>query len=249
VGALAAPDQGYPTIGISSMHDRMIGILAGMGPRSTAPFIDAVVDQCQEIYGASFDKEFPKMMILSLPTPFYTDRPIDHEKMKRTIIGGLRELESTGVDFIAMPCNSAHVYYDDLASSIKVPLLNIIKETIANLGDGGPSSLFGTRGTLASGLYQTGFEQAVVEFEFHDDWQTKIDEVISFVKAGNVVTGAAQTWTADIREVKSAGVQKAVIACTDINAVLPFTETNMIFIDSTISLARAAVKKFLEIGA
>ena len=71
------------------MHNRMIGILAGMGPRSTAPFIDSVVDQCQEIYGASLDEEFPKMMILSLPTPFFVDRPIDHKEMKRTIIGGL----------------------------------------------------------------------------------------------------------------------------------------------------------------
>jgi aspartate racemase len=67
----------------------MIGILAGMGPRSTAPFIDAVVDQCQVIYGASLDEEFPKMMILSLPTPFYVDRPIDHEEMKRTNLRNL----------------------------------------------------------------------------------------------------------------------------------------------------------------
>ena len=121
------------------MSERMIGILAGMGPRSTALFIDAVVDQCQKIYGASLDEEFPKMMILSLPTPFYVDRSIDHDKMKETIIGGLRQLELTGVDFTAMPCNSAHVYYDDLAASIEIPLLNIISETLCNLA--GPVEL------------------------------------------------------------------------------------------------------------
>lgn len=223
----------------------MIGILAGMGPRSTAPFIDAVIDECQDIYGASFDDEFPKMMILSLPTPFYVDRPIDNEKMKGTIIGGLRELETAGVDFIAMPCNSAHAYYDDLVSSIRIPLLNIITETLSNLGGSEPLSLFGTRGTLESGLYQSGFEQAGVGFTFHDDWQSSIDDVISSVKAGNVATSAAQTWAALLREVESAGVRRAVLACTDINAVLPFAETNISFIDSTKSLARATVKKYL----
>ncbi len=29
----------------------MIGILSGMGPKSTRPFVDKVVDQCQKIYG------------------------------------------------------------------------------------------------------------------------------------------------------------------------------------------------------
>jgi aspartate racemase len=230
------------------MHDRMIGILAGMGPRSTAPFIDAVVDQCQEIYGASLDEEFPKMMILSLPTPFYVNRPIDHKKMKRIIIGGLRELESTGVEFIAMPCNSAHAYYDDLASSIRVPLLNIITETLSNLEGDGLSSLFGTRGTLASGLYQSGFERTGLKFEFQDDWQARIDEVISSVKSGDVEIGAAHTWTALLRRVESAGIQQAVIACTDINAVLPFAKTSVSFRDSTKSLARATVKRYLEKG-
>jgi len=31
---------------------RLIGILAGMGPRSTAPFVDMLVDECQRQYGA-----------------------------------------------------------------------------------------------------------------------------------------------------------------------------------------------------
>ena len=67
------------------MNDCMIGILAGMGPRSTAPFIDLVVNECQLQYGAKYDEEFPKMMIYSLPTPFFIDRPINHNLMKKTI--------------------------------------------------------------------------------------------------------------------------------------------------------------------
>lgn len=49
----------------------MIGILAGMGPKSTGPFVDTVVAQCQTIYGAKHDMDFPHMMIYSCPTPFY----------------------------------------------------------------------------------------------------------------------------------------------------------------------------------
>ena len=64
----------------------MIGILAGMGPKSTGPFVDTVVAECQTIYGAKHDMDFPHMMIYSCPTPFYMDRPIDHEAMKKRLL-------------------------------------------------------------------------------------------------------------------------------------------------------------------
>lgn len=34
-----------------------------MGPRSTAPFIDLVITECQTQYGARDDIDFPRMMI------------------------------------------------------------------------------------------------------------------------------------------------------------------------------------------
>lgn len=63
----------------------MIGILAGMGPKSTSPFIDKVIDYCQKLYGASNDIDYPHMMIYSCPTAFYADRPIDHDEMKKRL--------------------------------------------------------------------------------------------------------------------------------------------------------------------
>lgn len=66
----------------------MIGILAGMGPKSTGPFVDTVVARCQTIYGAKHDMDFPHMMIYSCPTPFYMDCPIDHEAMKKRLLKG-----------------------------------------------------------------------------------------------------------------------------------------------------------------
>ncbi len=50
--------------------------------------------------------------------------------MKRAIIDGAVKLEKTGVDFIALPCNTAHVYYEEIQQALSVPLLHIIEETI-----------------------------------------------------------------------------------------------------------------------
>lgn len=108
----------------------MIGILAGMGPKSTGPFVDKVVDECQRMYGATYDIDFPHMMIYSCSTPFFIDRPINHEEMEAAIIKGARKLEQTGADFIAIPCNTAHIYFQQLQHSVSVPLLNMVDETM-----------------------------------------------------------------------------------------------------------------------
>jgi len=136
-----------------------IGILGGMGPKSTAPFLDAVIRQCQVQYAATTDIDFPPIMVYSLPTPFCLDRPIDHTLMERTIIRGLQRLEATGVAYIAMPCNSAHIYYEALARSVSVPLLNMISETVAQVPLGACVTLVATPITHESKLYQQGLER------------------------------------------------------------------------------------------
>ncbi len=108
----------------------MIGIPAGMGPKSTAPFVDKVVQLCQEMYAAKHDVDFPPMMIYSCPTPFYLDRPLDHQALESSIISGAQKLAATGVDFIVIPCNTAHRYFDNIRNSVDVPVLNIVEESI-----------------------------------------------------------------------------------------------------------------------
>ena len=64
------------------MSDPTVGILAGMGPRSTGPFLDLVVTACQQLYGARHDIDFPRLMVCSQPAPFYEDRPVDHAALE-----------------------------------------------------------------------------------------------------------------------------------------------------------------------
>ena len=150
----------------------MIGILAGMGPKSTGPFVDTVVAECQTIYGAKHDMDFPHMMIYSCPTPFYMDRPIDHAAMKKAIIEGAQKLESTGVDFIAMPCNTAHLYFEELQHSITIPILNIVDETLKAIPENTKRvALLATEATVQAGIYQDGIAKRDIEYIHHEKWQ------------------------------------------------------------------------------
>lgn len=229
------------------MERKTVGILAGMGPRSTAPFISSVIDECQLQYGAKHDEDFPPMMIYSLPTPFYIDRPINHELMRNTIIEGLRHLENADVSFIAMPCNSAHMYYSELQRSIKVPLLNIITETVQQL----PSTLervtlFSTKSTFETELYQKGIIDSGHTFVFKDTWQENINELIINIKNNKDAKENMTYWHELIKKCKEKKVDRIIVACTDLNVVLVRNDIKINVTDSSQCLAKALIREYLR---
>src|SRR5262245_39179656 len=221
-----------------------IGILAGMGPRSTAPFVNLVVDECQRQYGARLDEEFPHLLIYSLPTPFYLDRPLDHAAMERAITEGLQRLASCGVAFVAMPCNTAHAYYSALANAVDVPLLNIVEETLRIVPAANRVALLATRATIACGVYQQGLSRAGTEAIHTPELQAAVDSVITKVKA-NAITDAKRAWVELAELVRALGCQSAIIACTDLNAAIENRDT-ISLVDSAQALAAATVRRYLE---
>ncbi|TEA46403.1 amino acid racemase [Bacillus sp. BH2] len=218
----------------------MIGILAGMGPKSTGPFVDTVVAECQTIYGAKHDMDFPHMMIYSCPTPFYMDRPIDHEAMKKAIIEGAQKLESTGASFIAMPCNTAHLYFDELQQSLSIPILNIVDETLKAIPETAKRvALLATEATVQSGIYQDGIAKRNIEYIHYEQWQESINQIITYIKSGEVEE-ARELWSALVLQLKDE-VDTAIIACTDLNVL-----ASEDFIDSSQCLAKAVVRMYLS---
>ncbi|NKW83718.1 aspartate/glutamate racemase family protein [Bacillus cereus] len=218
----------------------MIGILAGMGPKSTGPFVDTVVAECQTIYGAKHDMDFPHMMIYSCPTPFYMDRPIDHEAMKKAIIEGAQKLESTGASFIAMPCNTAHLYFEELQQSLSIPILNIVDETLKAIPETAKRvALLATEATVQAGIYQDGIAKRNIEYIHYEQWQESINQIITYIKSGEVEE-ARELWSALVLQLKDE-VDTAIIACTDLNVL-----ASEDFIDSSQCLAKAVVRMYVE---
>lgn len=228
------------------MHNRsLIGILAGMGPKSTGPFIDQVISTFQSLTGAKNDIDFPPMMIYSLPTPFYLDRPIDHKLMEKTICEGLRKLEACGVSFIAMPCNTAHLYFKTLEKCIHVPLLNMIDLTLSAVPHFVKKTvILGTRPTLNSQIFQKRLKQAKLEYVSHPHWQEKIDAMILAVKTDSETQRALKLWDDLAKELLQAGVDSILLVCTDLNVIFRQITIPFQIIDSSACLANGIVNNW-----
>ncbi|KKQ80608.1 MAG: Amino acid racemase [Parcubacteria group bacterium GW2011_GWC2_38_7] len=225
----------------------MIGILAGMGPKSTSPFLDLVIEQCQKQYGAKNDIDFPPMLIYSLPTPFFIDKPIDDKLMEKTILAGLKKLERSGVNFIVMPCNSAHKYFPRLKASLSIPLLNIIDATANQIDKNAKrATLLATEMTIETKLYQNKLKRKGIEVILKDDWQVLVNNLISGIKSGNDSTVLSVIAKKLIKQFESERVDTLIIACTELTKTFQNIK-GFIIIDSSQALAEETIKKYLKL--
>lgn len=221
-----------------------IGILAGMGPRSTAPFIDLVVTACQQQYGARDDIDFPKMLICSQPAPFYEDRPPDHVALEASILDGLQHLERADVDFLAIACNTAHVYFSKLAASISVPLLDMVELGVAAIPAAtGRVALLAARPTIDSGIYQQGLRHR--GFRLVDlDWQSDVDHLLGETRTTTDPLKLGGRLSSLIERARDAGADLAVVACLDLSAI-PVAHPAVPVVDTSKCLAHEIVRQWL----
>jgi aspartate racemase len=222
-----------------------IGILAGMGPHSTAPFLDLVLAECQAQYGARHDIDFPPIQILSWPVPFYADRPVDERDVEEATCRGLQRLAGSGVSFIGIACNTAHAFFPALERSVGVPLLDMVALT-AEAAPAAPSriALVAARPTVESGMYQRAMEARGHTVE-SPPWQDTVDQLIDATRLTERERRIRDLWDILAQRARDIGAEGLLLACADLTAVRGSLATPLPVLDSTRLLARGLVRRWL----
>ncbi|ECU9821725.1 aspartate racemase [Salmonella enterica] len=231
-----------------------IGILAGMGPRSTGPFIDLIITECQLQYGALYDMDYPEMHIISLPTPFYPDKIIDNEKMVQVLKYGVSSLVSSGVSLIVVPCNFAHKYFSEMLKvSLGTPLFHITDAALMCIPkDALNVAVIGTAPTLDIGLYQERIFNSGKKYVSSNELRSRTTELINLIKEkGFENRNVIDSWLTLLSCVDSLDVDALLIACTDISPLMKKTvmcNHHFVIVDTSRSLAASAVKAYCNRG-
>ena len=94
---------------------KTVGIIGGLGPDTTAEFYLDLIFSCQKK-----DKNHrPSIIIASVPLPYAIEedaisRNIGIDRCLPFLIAEARRLEQSGVHFIVMPCNSLHLFIEEI---------------------------------------------------------------------------------------------------------------------------------------
>jgi aspartate racemase len=156
------------------------------------------------------------------------------------------------VDFVAIPCNTAHFWYDDLCREGGLPILHIVDAVCDELSNGhgieGPIGLLSTDATLLSRIYHDrlsarGIELMVNTPEEQDEF---INPGIDLVKCGRLKEAGMAVDRAVARLLER-GARKLILGCTELPVALEAIDSSSMAncIDATRALARATVSRAL----
>lgn len=225
-----------------------IGVFGGMGPSATVDFMDKLV----QLTPATRDQDHLPVIVASLPHIHDRSRAIlgTGPDPLPALLEGIRYLNGAGVGVIAIPCNSSHHWYTQMAQSSQVPILHIAKSCVSAIPrEGSPRvAVFATRGALASGFYQRelqarGIETLVPDPQGH---QASIDDCIRQVKAGQTLEGGVSLQVA-LDAALAQGATAVIMGCTEIPIAARHADARgMALYDSSLELARASVNYALE---
>lgn len=224
-----------------------LGILGGMGPMATADFFRKVIETTE----SKSDQDHIHIFIdnnTNIPDrTSYIKNGGDNPKieMRKSLI----RLENMGADYIAIPCNTAHYFYDDIKDYIDKPIVHMIYETMYYAKSRFPKVekflLLATEGTYLGGTYENIFKSEGLDIITPDtEDKAKIMEWIYDLKGGQ-----SKTSLDDIEGLCSKYVDLdqggIILGCTE----LPILFQNIYgvnlrdtYIDPTLILAKKCVE-------
>jgi aspartate racemase len=224
------------------MKKQTLGIIGGVGPLATMFIGEMIVRRTK----ATKDQEHLHTIIdndTNIPdrTAFILDNT--KENPVPVIVADAKKLASVGADMIAIPCNTAHTFYDDIVDGSPVPVLHMIRETAKRAYDLGAErvGILATTGTLTSRMYQDALEEFGITPVVPDDtMKEKVMSIIyDYVKAGKDVS--KEDWQPIEEAMLALNCDRIVLGCTELSIVNRDLKLSDKYIDSLIVLAERAI--------
>jgi len=227
------------------MSEKVVGILGGMGSEATADFFARVI----ALTHAKRDQDHLRIIVNNNPRiPDRTEAILTKdESLFPILVETAKSLEKAGVDFIVIPCNTVHYFYEDLVREISIPILHMIREVVYAVKAFLPRckrlGLIATTGTIASNLYQKEFLKVGGEVIVPDlQCQVKVMDAILRIKSGQGKDRARKELIKAANLLIERKVQALILGCTEVPLVIKTGDFTIPVFDSTRILAEATVK-------
>lgn len=225
----------------------VVGVLGGLGPAATAVFLDVLIRATL----AHSDQEHLDLLVSQhSTTPDRTAGILEPDAADPgpVLARDAAMLERAGVDFLVLPCNTAHHYARQVEAAIGIEMLSIVETTarvaVAAAG-AAPVAVFATEGNVHAHVYQDAIERAggtalVPPRSLQEDVNRVIYEQ---VKAGRPVD--LDLFDSCIQRALAQGAGTVVLGCTELSVVYDQHgyRGDARLVDSLTELARITVRR------
>jgi aspartate racemase len=224
---------------------KALGIIGGLGPETTAKFYMQVVSLCAK----KNRTQRPNILIANVPISNrleekFINRSEGKKEFCELLTSAAKTLEIGGADFIVLPCNTAHVFIENIRNSVDVPVLSIIDESVKILESRGIQKvgLLSTPATIKNKLFNEKIE-LIKPSRFNQR------------KMGNIINDILNNKNVDKNRIELLSIINSIsedsdallLACTDLQLLITEKEINGVEIFDTMQiLANATVREIFS---
>lgn len=202
---------------------KTVGVLGGMGSYATVDFFKKILDQ----FKVQKEWEYPKIIINNNPKLPSRTRAIlyDEPSPAPGMIEGCKLLEQAGADFIAIPCNSAHAWYEEVVSQVNIPVISIIETTahyiLQNYQNIKKIGVISGEVVIKKKLYEQAFENSKVEVITADDeCEQNVRKIIDDVKHNSINKETKDQIDKVVKYFLQQNVDGLILGCTELPLVM-----------------------------
>ena len=217
-----------------------------MGPEATVDFMKRVI----EATNAEDDADHIRMIVDNNPqVPSRIKAIVEGtgESPASHLVEMAQNLEYHGVDFLVMPCNTAHYYYNEISASVTVPVMNMINLTVEAIMKENPGirivGLLASDAVLKTKLYHKSFEAEDVKLiQPAPERQQNLMKSIRQIKKGKYGKYEQEALQSASADLEKSGAETLIIGCTELSVIWNDSAGKTIAFDSSQVLAEATVK-------
>ena len=224
------------------MSAKVLGVIGGLGPMATALFQEQVVQMTE----APTEQDHVNMIVYNFPSIPDRTGYILGSNLKSPLPGLLwagRELARQKVCCIAIPCVTAHCFYEELEEGIGASIINAVKETAGYLRQRGVAAagVMATEGTVFSGLFSRALMAEGIRPVLPGiEGQAHINHLIyRNIKAGN--PPEMDRFDTVDEELRQNGAEVVILGCTELSLIRQREKIGAGFLDVTQVLARESI--------
>lgn len=224
---------------------KTIGIIGGQGPVSTADFYMRIVKYYQDNFGARYVRDFPPMIIFSVPTPDLVES-VEDEKMTFALIAdATKKLERDGSDFIIIACNSLQYLIGRLQGIVKIPIIGIAPIVVEYVKNKGYKTvgILATNTTIKKRVYDSYLDEKGIKLVAPNEAdQNCVAEVILNEIGGSATTKDTEKLKKVVGNLQKNGADAIILACTELPLIIKQAEVGIPLIDCNALYTQEAAK-------
>jgi len=227
-----------------AVRDEPVGVLGGLGPAATVLFMRRLV----ELTDAPRDQDHVDLLVWqhgSIP-----DRSaflLGHgESPEPVLVADAVALERAGARFIAIPCNTAVVWVEQMRAAVSIEVLDTVAETVDAARRAVPGlqrlGVLATDGTLLAGTYAAAAAAAGIDLITPaPEVQREVMSIVyDGVKAGEPVP--RERFDAVVDHLRDQGAEAVSLGCTELSVLHgELGVDDITIVDSIEALARRVV--------